>query len=91
MAKKRTTPKTQIAKFLKEMETAAKRLRADVRKRARAAGLDRKLHQAAAQLEKRTKTAVSHVRKHADRITRELAGTARKPAKKRRTKRKRKK
>lgn len=90
MAKKRTTPKTQIAKFLKEMETAAKRLRADVRKRARAAGLDKKLHQAAAGLEKRTKTAVAHVRKHADRITRELAGTARKPAK-RRTKRKRKK
>ena len=45
---------------------------------------------AAVRLEKRTKTAVAHVRKHADRITRELAGTARRPAK-RRTKRRRKK
>ncbi len=38
MAKKR---KTQIAKFIKEIEATAKRLRADVQKRAKAAGLSR--------------------------------------------------
>ena len=86
MAKKR---KTQIAKFIKEIEATAKRLRADVQKRAKAAGLDKKLHQAAAQLEKRAKTVAGHVRKHAADLKKQLAG--KKPARKIRRRKKRKK
>ncbi len=90
MAKKR---KTQIAKFIKEIEATAKRLRADVQKRVMAAGLDKKLHQAAAQLEKRAKTAASHVRKHAADLKKQLAKKkpTRRPARKARTRKKRKK
>ena len=86
MAKKR---QHQITKFIKEMEATAKRLRADVGKRA--AGLDKKLHKAAAQLEKRAKAVSSNVRKHAVALKKELAETARKPARKARTRKKRKK
>lgn len=88
MAKKR---KAQISRFIREMETTVKRLRADVKKRARAAGLDKKLHQAATQIERRAKTVADHVRKHADDIKKQLAGTTRKPARKARTRKKRKK
>jgi hypothetical protein len=83
--------KQRIAKFIKQMESQAKRLRADVRKRAKAAGVEKKLHQAAAQLEKRAKTVADQVRKHAAAIKKELAGTAKKPARKARTRKKRKK
>ena len=67
----------QISSFIRQIERTAKRLRADVRKRAKASGLDKKLKKAAAQLEKHAKTVSGHVGKYATEIRKELRGAKR--------------
>ena len=57
----------------------AKRLRADIRKRATAAGLLKGLQAAAGQLRKRAAVAAAHVEKYVHEIRKELEGGA-KPA-----------
>jgi len=74
--------KSQISRFIKHIEGTVKRLRADVQKRAKATGLDKKLRKTALQLERHAKSVSGHVRKYAIEIKRELSRKVRRPAKK---------
>lgn len=74
----------RIAELIKDVESIAKRLRADVRKRAKALGLTKNLQSLADQLRKRAATVAGQVEKYAHEIRKDLEGKP-VPAKRRRT------
>jgi hypothetical protein len=78
MATKRSD---RLAEVIREMEALAKRLRADLRRAAREAGLTRNLEKAAAALRKQAAAVAAQVEKYAHEIRMELSKKA--PARKR--------
>jgi hypothetical protein len=74
--------KDRLSSLIKDVESAAKRLRNDVRKRANAAQLQRNLQNAAAQLRKRAAAAAGQVEKYVHEVRKELEGKAGAAAKK---------
>jgi hypothetical protein len=82
MASKAQT--NRVGKMVAEVETLAKRLRADLRKRVRAANLPRNLNKMAADLRRRAAGAAAQVEKYVHEIRIELESTpGRKPARSR--------
>jgi hypothetical protein len=73
----------RVGAMVADVEALAKRLRADIRKRAEAAGLLKNLRAMADQLRKRAAKAAAQVEKYVHQIRTELeaAGKSRKPAK----------
>jgi ElaB/YqjD/DUF883 family membrane-anchored ribosome-binding protein len=74
--------KDRLSSLIREVESAAKRLRNDVRKRANAAQLQKNLQNAAAQLRKRAAAAAGQVEKYVHDIRKDLEGKAAAVAKK---------
>ena len=77
----------RVGALVKEVEAVAKRLRLDIRKRAKASGLLKNLQSAADRLRKRAATAAAQVERYIHEIRKELEGAtkpARRPAPKRR-------
>jgi hypothetical protein len=82
MAKK---PGERVARMVADVEKAAKKLRGDVRKRAKAAPMLKSMQKAAEQLRKRAATAAGQVEKYLHDIRLELEGAvASKPTARRR-------
>jgi hypothetical protein len=71
-AKKAMTPSDRVNALVKDVEALAKRLRTDIRKRVRAAGLLKNLQAAADQLRKRAAKAAAQVEKYVHELRREL-------------------
>lgn len=65
---------------MSEVEALVKRLRADIRKRARQAGVDKRLRMTADRMRKRAVMVAAQVEKYARHVRKELEGGA-KPAK----------
>jgi hypothetical protein len=80
----------RVGALIADVEALAKRLRADIRKRAEAAGLLKNLQAAANQLRKRAAMAAAQVEKYVHQIRKELEASA-KPAKMKRVKPKKRK
>jgi hypothetical protein len=72
----------RIGALVREVEALAKRLRADIGKRARAAGVEKRLRTTADRMRKLAASVAAQVEKYAHEIRKELEGGA-KPAKKR--------
>jgi hypothetical protein len=70
----------RIGALVREVEALARRLRADIRKRARAAGVEKRLRVTADRMRKLAASIVAQVEKYAHEIRKELEGGA-KPAK----------
>jgi hypothetical protein len=79
MAKRRGD---RISELIKDVESSAKRLRADVRKRANATGLLKNLQTAAEQLRKRAAAAAGQVERYVHELRKELEGSAGQAARK---------
>jgi hypothetical protein len=75
-----------IGALICDVEALAKRLRAGITKRAKAAGMPKDLQTAAKQLRKQAATVAAQVEKYVHEIRRELEGAA-KPARRAKTKR----
>jgi hypothetical protein len=80
MAKERKR-EDRIAGLIKDVEAAAARLRAELRKRAKAAGILKRLEAAANQLRKRAAAVAGQVEKYAHDLRTELEGRPAKAAK----------
>src|SRR5262245_16832073 len=85
------TGTARISSLIREVEAAAKRLRADIRKRARPAAIQKNLENAAAELRKRAANAAAQVEKYVSDVRKDIerrfgaapkASAARKPARK---------
>ena len=72
----------RIGALVREVEALARRLRADIGKRARAAGVEKRLRTTADRMRKLAASVAAQVEKYAHEIRKELEGGA-KPAKKR--------
>jgi hypothetical protein len=70
----------RIGALVSEVEALAKRLRADIRKRARQAGVDKRLRMTADRMRKLAVMVAAQVEKYAHHVRKELEGGA-KPAK----------
>lgn len=70
--------RTQIERFLKQVESAAKRLRADVRSRTGAATVQKRLRKTAADLDRQTKVLRGRVGRYVEHLGQEIKGTAKK-------------
>ncbi len=66
------TNQKQIESFIKQVETAAKRLRADIRKQAGAAGLEKRLRKTAADLDKQATAVRRRVGTYIERLWKEI-------------------
>jgi hypothetical protein len=75
---------TQIERFLKQVESAARRLRADVRKRTGAAAVQKRLSKTAADLDKQTKVLRTRVGRYVEHLGQDIKGAS-KGATRRRT------
>jgi len=75
-----TKKRDRIADLIKEVEALAKRLRADIRKRAKATGVPKNLQAAADRLRKQAAAVAGMVEKYAHELRKELE-PGRKPAK----------
>jgi len=75
-----TKKRDRIADLIKEVEALAKRLRADIRKRAKATGVPKNLQAAADRLRKQAAMVAGMVEKYAHELRKELEGGS-KPAK----------
>jgi hypothetical protein len=78
----------RISALVHEVEALAKRLRADVRKRARSVGVEKRLRMTADRLRKLAANIAGQVEKYAHEVRKELEASA-KPAKRRRAKKRR--
>ena len=87
MATKTKKEGDRIRAMIHEVEKLAKRLRADIRKRAAAVGLTKSLQAAAGELRKRAAAAAAQVEKYAHQVRKELE-TGTKPVKRAKPKRK---
>ena len=76
----------RVGKLVAEVETAARRLRADVRKRADNVGILRQLQSAADQLRKRAAVAAGQVEKYVHEIRKSLEGAPKKVSKRKKPK-----
>ena len=76
---RKTSREDRISAMMHEVEKAARKLRADIRKRARAVGLPRDLKSAAAQLRKRAAHAAAQVEKYVHEIRTGLERGASRP------------
>ena len=72
----------RIGALVREVEGLAKRLRADIRKRAREVGVEKRLRTTADRMRKLAASVAAQVEKYAHEIRKELEGGA-KPAKRR--------
>jgi len=75
-----TKKRDRITALIKEVEALAKRLRADIRKRAQATGVPKNLQAAADRLRKQAAMVAGMVEKYAHELRKELEGGS-KPAK----------
>jgi len=75
-----------VAAVMRDVESLAKRLRADLRKRANPAKLEKTLKAAGAQLRKRAAAAAAQIEKYVHEIRKDLEGSAKKAPAKRRPK-----
>lgn len=75
-----TKKRDRITDLIKEVEALAKRLRADIRKRAKATGVPKNLQAAADRLRKQAAMVAGMVEKYAHELRKELEGGS-KPAK----------
>lgn len=78
----------RIGALVGEVEALAKRLRTDIRRRAKAAGLEKNLKAAADQLRKRAAAAAAQVERYVHDIRKELEGGAKPAARSKARKRK---
>ena len=83
-------PQDRVGQLVREVEHLAKRLRADIRKRANEIGLLKNINKAADQLRKRAAAAAGQVEKYVHEIRKELEG-APKPVKRAKAKPKKRK
>jgi len=81
MAVKKPAQSDRIGTLVRELETVAKRLRTDIRKRAAAAGILKQLESGASQLRKRAAAVAAQVEKYVHELRMDLE-RAPKPAKK---------
>ena len=79
MAKKQ---KDRAAALIKDVETAAKRLRTEIRRRAQRTGLVKTLQSAADQLRKRAAAAAAQVEKYVHELRKELEKGSKPPKRK---------
>ena len=77
-----------LAAVVRDVEKLAKQLRADIRKRATAAGLPKTLQAAAGQLRKRAAVAAAQVEKYVHTVRTELEHSGKAPAKRAKPRRK---
>ncbi|HVM95220.1 MAG TPA: hypothetical protein VMT89_02470 [Candidatus Acidoferrales bacterium] len=84
MASKR--PSDRVGRLVADVEALAKRLRSDVRKRVKGAGLPKRLQKAANDLRKRAAFAAAQVEKYVHQIRKELEGAPQKAPKRRKPK-----
>ena len=76
---------TQIEIFLKQVESAAKRLRADVRKRTGAAAVQKRLRKTAADLDRQTRVLRGRVGRYIEHLGQGIKGASRGRTTKRRS------
>ena len=70
----------RIGALVGEVESLAKRLRVDIRKRAKSTGLEKNLKAAADRLRKQAASAAQHVEKYVHELRKELEGSAKSPS-----------
>ena len=81
-------PGDRIGAMIGDVEELAQRMRADITKRAKAAGLPKNLQKVATQLRKRAATAAAQVEKYVHQLRKDLEGGARPAHRARSSKRK---
>jgi hypothetical protein len=69
---------TQIERFLKQVESAARRLRADVRNRTGAATVQKRLRKTAADLDRQTKVLRGRVGRYVEHLAQGIKGASKK-------------